>query len=214
MSDGSHKPVFVPPTLGESLEHHGMRYDFSSVEEKKNNAQKYNRNRHKENRRDSTNRPTGEITMETIKHTNGTVEAAKNNGNNIPQLHEGLVALVDAIKDGNDRVNETLQQFGTSANTLNESMRAVVTDVAVARAAAENAMTAASAAERAVKKQNEIRSWDNLKGDARSAVVHIGVASVFAGVVYLANSLFRSDVDVSANPAPLPGGAVKAKIQA
>lgn len=182
MSDG-HRPSYAPPTLGDPLERHGMKYDFEESSEPMSKRQRRNRNRNKNNRRDNNNRPPKEITMESSEKTNGAVESNKNNDASSKGYGTDIGAMVQVLERGLNQINGNLNDFGRTAITLSENMVVVAKDSTETR-----------------QEVRKLNAWnkENILGDVRKAVVQVGVLGAIGGVVALVTYAFKKDEEEAA----------------
>lgn len=184
MSDGSHKPAYVPPTIGGELERAGMKYDFEAgVTEKK--QQKRDRKRNKGSRRDNNNsRPTKEVSMEgseKITNVNGTTPSPREEGNN---------NVSQVMAEGFRNLRSDLSEFAGKIVVSNADLKAEMPSL-LGRA------TETTIGE--VQRRSNEWSLENIKGDVRRALVQVGVGGIVAGAIALGTYLFsRDDADVMA----------------
>lgn len=184
MSDGSNKPAYVPPTIGGELERAGMKYDFESgvvVKDK----QKKSRNRNKGSRRDNNNSPTKEVVMvmegkENVSTVNGPASREHQS------TDQGAMIL-----QGFEKLTEHLDKFGNRVEVAASKMTIAAADLQASQRTMLNSATETVIGE--VHRKSNEWSKDNIKGDVRRALVHIGVSGVVAGVIALGTYLFRKD---------------------
>jgi hypothetical protein len=183
MSEGLKKPEYVPPTLGDELERHGMKYDFESgVVASQDSKQKKSRKRNKGSRRDSNNhRPTKEVSMsnENIESSNvngqaGGREITPPSNNNVGQV----------MTEGFRNLREDLKDFAGKIVVSNADLKSEMPSL-LGRA------TETTIGE--VHRKSNEWTLENMKGDVRRALVQVGVAGAVAGIISLGTYLFTRE---------------------